>query len=87
MAKDAKALAAMLRIAFNDATPFRTDPYLSRKPFDETEYASNRRLTIGYFDSGGFFDPIPAVRRAVVDTLRKLEAAGHKIGEAIFIVH
>ena len=38
-----------------------------------------RKLTIGYYDFNGVFEPIPAVVRAVHQTKSLLESMGYKV--------
>lgn len=42
-------------------------------------YKSTKRLTIGFYDTDGYFLPHPSARRAIQETKTLLEEAGHKL--------
>lgn len=57
------------------------DPTVPRMPFDESEYADDRPLRVGYWLSDGFFEPAAACMRAVLEAVEAMRAAGHEVGD------
>ena len=42
-------------------------------------YKESRKLTIGYYVDDGFFAAVPAMQRAVLETVEKLHKKGHTV--------
>lgn len=42
-------------------------------------YASSRPLRVGYYETDNYTMPTPAMKRAVLETKQRLEAAGHTV--------
>lgn len=42
-------------------------------------YASSQPLRVGYYETDNYTMPTPAMKRAVVETKQRLEAAGHTV--------
>lgn len=76
IANFAEDLALFLQI-MNDAaaTRWKTEPLLDYKKADIS------KLKIGYFLSDGFFEPMPAVKRGVLESVEKLRTLGAKVVE------
>uniref|UniRef100_A0A8C6JMU5 Amidase domain-containing protein n=1 Tax=Melopsittacus undulatus TaxID=13146 RepID=A0A8C6JMU5_MELUD len=58
---------------------FRLDPTVPPIPFNEDVYSSSAPLRVGYYDTDNYFPLPPCMRRAVQDTRRALQAAGHQL--------
>lgn len=63
---------------------YRVDPYALPMPFNEAEYSSTEKLTIGYYDHDNWLTASPACRRAVKVAKQLLEARGHRLVPVIF---
>ena len=57
---------------------FHGDKNMAPLPFDERAYTAEGSLTVGYFDTDGWFEPCRTSKRAVHDTINGLKKAGHK---------
>lgn len=69
VAEDASKIDGLI-----NTTPFRDDMF--------KKYADgNRKLKIGFFTDDGFLVASPACRRAVLESVEKLKAAGHEVTE------
>ncbi|NXY46929.1 FAAH1 hydrolase, partial [Ceuthmochares aereus] len=78
MARDVDSLALCMK-ALLCKEMFRLDPTVPPIPFDEEVYSSSAPLRVGYYDTDGYFPLSPCMRRAVQETKRALEAAGHQL--------
>ncbi|XP_069837290.1 vitamin D3 hydroxylase-associated protein-like isoform X2 [Dendropsophus ebraccatus] len=78
MARDVDSLALFMKAVLCDDL-FQLDPTVPPVPFNDEIYNSKRRLTIGFYDTDGYFLPHPSVRRAIQETKTLLEEAGHKL--------
>lgn len=78
MARDVESLALCLRALLCEDM-FRLDPTVPPLPFREEVYRSSRPLRVGYYESDNYTMPTPAMRRAVLETKKSLEAAGHTL--------
>ncbi|XP_053929483.1 vitamin D3 hydroxylase-associated protein isoform X1 [Cuculus canorus] len=78
MARDVDSLALCMK-ALLCKEMFRLDPTVPPIPFDEEVYSSFAPLRVGYYDTDGYFPLPPCMRRAVQETKRALEAAGHQL--------
>uniref|UniRef100_A0A8D0W3B4 Fatty-acid amide hydrolase 1 n=1 Tax=Sus scrofa TaxID=9823 RepID=A0A8D0W3B4_PIG len=78
MARDVESLALCLRALLCEDM-FRLDPTVPPLPFNEEVYASSRPLRVGYYETDNYTMPTPAMRRALLETKRSLEAAGHTL--------
>ncbi|XP_075688150.1 vitamin D3 hydroxylase-associated protein-like [Rhinoderma darwinii] len=78
MARDVDSLALFMKAILCDDL-FKLDPTVPPVPFNDEIYNSRRRLTIGFYDTDGYFLPHPSMRRAVQETKTLLEEAGHKV--------
>ncbi|XP_075703999.1 vitamin D3 hydroxylase-associated protein-like, partial [Rhinoderma darwinii] len=78
MARDVDSLALFMKAILCDDL-FKLDPTVPPVPFNDEIYNSRRRLTIGFYDTDGYFLPHPSMRRAVQETKTLLEEAGHKL--------
>lgn len=57
---------------------WKIDPSVPPLPFDESEYNSTRKLTIGYLrDDKDWFEPCDAVKRGIDETIQHLTELGH----------
>ncbi|XP_053325974.1 vitamin D3 hydroxylase-associated protein-like [Spea bombifrons] len=78
MARDVDSLALFMKAVLCDDM-FQLDPTVPPVPFRDEIYNSTKRLTIGFYDTDGYFLPSPAMRRAIQETKTLLEEAGHKL--------
>jgi len=61
---------------------FRIDASVPPIPWNETEYQlpTKKPLRIGFYTTDGFFDPQPAIQRAVEEAVEAMQARGHTCG-------
>ncbi|NWZ62962.1 FAAH1 hydrolase, partial [Acrocephalus arundinaceus] len=78
MARDVDSLALCMK-ALLCQEMFQLDPTVPPIPFNEQVYSSSTPLWIGYYDTDGYFPLPPCMRRAVNETRRALQAAGHQL--------
>ncbi|NWX39609.1 FAAH1 hydrolase, partial [Steatornis caripensis] len=78
MGRDVDSLALCMKALLCQAM-FQLDPTVPPIPFDEEVYSSSAPLRIGYYDTDGYFLLPPCMRRAVQETRRALQAAGHQL--------
>ncbi|OXB68545.1 hypothetical protein ASZ78_000482 [Callipepla squamata] len=78
MARDVDSLALCMKALLCEEM-FRLDPTVPPIPFDEEVYTSSKPLRIGYYEGDGYFQPSPSMKRAVQQTRKLLQEAGHTI--------
>ncbi|KAM4722932.1 uncharacterized protein WCC33_009119 [Rhinophrynus dorsalis] len=78
MARDVDSLALFMKAVLCDDM-FQLDPTVPPVPFKDEVYNSTRPLTIGFYDTDGYFLPPPGMKRAIQETKALLEEAGHKL--------
>ncbi|KAM6398321.1 uncharacterized protein J5M81_005595 [Pluvialis apricaria] len=78
MARDVDSLALCMKALLCEEM-FRLDPTLPPLPFDEEVYTSSKPLRIGYYEGDGYFQPSPSMKRAVQQTRKLLQDAGHTL--------
>ncbi|CAL2041052.1 unnamed protein product [Caenorhabditis brenneri] len=80
MAQDVKTNVEFLRNVWGDID-FQSDrdPYCPPVHWNESLYASEKKLRVGYYIDDGWFTPTPALQRAVLEAKKHLEAAGHTV--------
>lgn len=78
MARDVDSLALFMKAVLCDEF-FQLDSTIPPLPFRDEIYKSTKRLTIGFYDTDGYFLPHPSARRAIQETKTLLEEAGHKL--------
>ncbi|XP_040190503.1 vitamin D3 hydroxylase-associated protein-like isoform X1 [Rana temporaria] len=78
MARDVDSLALFMKAVLCDEF-FQMDHTIPPIPFRDEIYKSTKRLTIGFYDTDGYFLPHPSARRAIQETKTLLEEAGHKL--------
>ncbi|NXC58810.1 FAAH1 hydrolase, partial [Aleadryas rufinucha] len=78
MARDVDSLALCMK-ALLCQEMFQLDPSVPPIPFNEEVYSSSAPLRVGYYDTDGYFPLPPCMRRAVKETRRALQAAGHQL--------
>uniref|UniRef100_A0A8B9CJZ5 Fatty-acid amide hydrolase 1 n=1 Tax=Anser brachyrhynchus TaxID=132585 RepID=A0A8B9CJZ5_9AVES len=78
MAKDVESLALCMRALLCEDM-FSLDSTVPPLPFNEEVYSSTQPLRIGYYETDFFTMPSPAMRRAVRETKKLLEDAGHTL--------
>ncbi|NXQ11930.1 FAAH1 hydrolase, partial [Peucedramus taeniatus] len=78
MARDVDSLALCMK-ALLCQEMFQLDPTVPPIPFNEEVYSSSTSLRVGFYDTDGYFPLPPCMRRAVKETRRALQAAGHQL--------
>ncbi|XP_020391569.2 vitamin D3 hydroxylase-associated protein-like [Rhincodon typus] len=78
LAKDVDSLALCMRALLCEDM-FHLDPSVPPIPFNEQMYTSTKQLRIGYFENDGYWIPTPSMKRAIMETKRLLEEAGHTL--------
>ncbi|KAL8178745.1 UNVERIFIED_CONTAM: hypothetical protein K2H54_056045 [Gekko kuhli] len=78
LARDMDSLVLCMKALLCDEL-FRLDPAVPPLPFNDEIYSSSRPLRIGYYDGDGYFQPSPSMRRAVQETRKLLQEAGHTL--------
>ncbi|XP_037683249.1 fatty-acid amide hydrolase 1 [Choloepus didactylus] len=78
MARDVESLVLCLRALLNEDM-FRLDPTVPPLPFKEEVYTSSQPLRVGYYETDNYTRPTPAMKRALLETKQRLEAAGHTL--------
>ncbi|XP_060061938.1 fatty-acid amide hydrolase 1 isoform X2 [Erinaceus europaeus] len=78
MARDVESLALCMRALLCEDM-FRLDPSVPPLPFKEEVYRSSQPLRVGYYETDKYTMPTPAMKRAVLETKKSLEAAGHTL--------
>ncbi|XP_058034351.1 vitamin D3 hydroxylase-associated protein-like [Ahaetulla prasina] len=78
MAKDVDSLALCMKALLCDYM-FQLDPTVPPMPFNEEIYSSSTPLRIGYYDTDGYFLLPSCMRRAVDETRKLLQEAGHTL--------
>ena len=56
---------------------FHGDKNVAPMTFDENAYSAKEKLKIGYFETDNWFEPCRTSKRAVRETIEKMEKAGH----------
>ncbi|XP_049638829.1 vitamin D3 hydroxylase-associated protein-like [Suncus etruscus] len=78
MARDVDSLVLCMRALLCDEL-FRLDPTVPPLPFNDQLYSCSKPLRIGYYESNGFFEPLPCMKRAMQQSQELLERAGHQL--------
>nr|XP_033772509.1 vitamin D3 hydroxylase-associated protein-like [Geotrypetes seraphini] len=78
MARDVDSLALCMKALLCDHM-FHLDPTVPPIPFRDEVYCSTEPLRIGYYDTDGFTLLPPCMKRAVQETKKLLEKAGHTL--------
>ncbi|KAI5938104.1 fatty-acid amide hydrolase 1 [Manis javanica] len=78
MARDVESLALCLRALLCEDM-FRLDPTVPPLPFNEEVYTSSQPLRVGYYETDNYTMPTPAMKRALLETKKSLEATGHTL--------
>ncbi|NXC26958.1 FAAH1 hydrolase, partial [Campylorhamphus procurvoides] len=78
MARDVDSLALCMRALLCEEM-FQLDPTVPPIPFNGEVYCSSSPLRVGYYDTDGYFPLPPCMQRAVKETRRALQAAGHQL--------
>ncbi|KFP48256.1 Vitamin D3 hydroxylase-associated protein, partial [Cathartes aura] len=78
MARDVDSLALCMKALLCEEM-FRLDPTVPPLPFDEEVYTSSKPLRIGYYEGDGYFQPSPSMKRAIQQTRKLLQDAGHTL--------
>lgn len=79
MTLDIKTTVVFLKEVWHDDWTSTQDPYVPPVVWNEQQYESGRKYRIGYYVDDGWFTPIPAIQRAVLEAKAQLEAAGHTL--------
>ncbi|XP_048351750.1 vitamin D3 hydroxylase-associated protein-like [Sphaerodactylus townsendi] len=78
VARDMDSLVLCMKAVLCDEL-FHLDPTVPPLPFNDEIYCSSRPLRIGYYDGDGYFQPSPSMKRAVQETRKLLQEAGHTL--------
>ncbi|XP_063283820.1 vitamin D3 hydroxylase-associated protein-like isoform X1 [Pelobates fuscus] len=78
MARDVDSLVLCMKTLLCDEM-FKLDPTVPPLPFNDKVYTSPTPLRVGYYETDGFTLPHPGMRRAVLETKKLLEEAGHTL--------
>ncbi|KFV48710.1 Vitamin D3 hydroxylase-associated protein, partial [Tyto alba] len=78
MARDVDSLALCMKALLCEEM-FRLDPTVPPLPFDEEVYTNSKPLRIGYYEGDGYFQPSPSMKRAIQQTRKLLQDAGHTL--------
>ncbi|XP_054835889.1 vitamin D3 hydroxylase-associated protein-like [Eublepharis macularius] len=78
VARDMDSLVLCMKALLCDEL-FLLDPAVPPLPFNDEIYSGSRPLRIGYYDGDGYFQPSPSMRRAVQETRKLLQEAGHTL--------
>uniref|UniRef100_A0A8C5Q9E9 Fatty-acid amide hydrolase 1 n=1 Tax=Leptobrachium leishanense TaxID=445787 RepID=A0A8C5Q9E9_9ANUR len=78
LARDVDSLALCMKALLCDEM-FKLDPTVPPLPFNDQVYSSSKPLRVGYYETDGFNLPSPGMRRAVLETTKLLEEAGHTV--------
>uniref|UniRef100_A0A8D0KJV8 Fatty-acid amide hydrolase 1 n=1 Tax=Salvator merianae TaxID=96440 RepID=A0A8D0KJV8_SALMN len=78
MARDVDSLVLCMKALLCEEL-FRLDLAVPPLPFNDEIYSSSRPLRIGYYDGDGYFQPSPSMKRAVQETSKLLQEAGHTL--------
>uniref|UniRef100_A0A8D0GYJ4 Amidase domain-containing protein n=1 Tax=Sphenodon punctatus TaxID=8508 RepID=A0A8D0GYJ4_SPHPU len=78
MARDVDSLALCMQALLCEDM-FRLDPTVPPMPFNDEVYSSSAPLRIGYYETDGYFLLPPCMRRALHETRRHLQQAGHTV--------
>ncbi|ETN79544.1 hypothetical protein NECAME_09784, partial [Necator americanus] len=79
MAKDIQTIVDFLKEVWRDDFTSQQDPYVPPVLWNNEMYAEGKKYRIGYYIDDGWFTPIPAIQRAVLEAKDHLEAAGHTL--------
>ncbi|KAM3841216.1 vitamin D3 hydroxylase-associated protein-like [Vipera latastei] len=78
MARDVDSLVLCMKALLCDEM-FYLDPAVPPLPFNDKIYCHTSPLRIGFYDGDGYFQPSPSMRRAVQETKKLLQEAGHTL--------
>ncbi|XP_061200886.1 vitamin D3 hydroxylase-associated protein-like isoform X3 [Neopsephotus bourkii] len=78
MARDVDNLALCMKALLCEEM-FRLDPTVPPISFNEEVYTSSKPLRIGYYEGDGYFQPSPSMKRAIQETRKLLQDAGHTL--------
>ncbi|KFP81106.1 Vitamin D3 hydroxylase-associated protein, partial [Acanthisitta chloris] len=78
MARDVDSLALCMKALLCEEM-FHLDPTVPPIPFNEEVYQSSKPLRIGYYEGDGYFQPSPSMKRAIQQTRKLLQDAGHTL--------
>lgn len=78
MARDVDSLALCMKALLCEEL-FYLDPKVPPIPFNDEVYKCSKPLRIGFYDTDGYCMPPPCMQRAVNETKRLLEKAGHTL--------
>nr|XP_060629423.1 vitamin D3 hydroxylase-associated protein-like [Anolis sagrei ordinatus] len=78
MARNVDSLVLCMKALLCDEM-FHLDLAVPPLPFNEEIYSSSRPLRIGYYDDDGYFQSSPSMKRAVQETRKLLQEAGHTL--------
>ncbi|XP_078527814.1 vitamin D3 hydroxylase-associated protein-like isoform X2 [Lissotriton helveticus] len=78
MARDVDSLVLCMQALLCEDM-FHLDNTVPPIPFNEKLYSNSTPLRVGYYDTDGYTMPVPCMRRAVLETKKLLQQAGHEI--------
>lgn len=79
MSSSAKALSFAYKTLYNEGNQNLEDPSIAPLKWQNELFEPGRKLTIGYYDSDGSFEPHPGCKRVVQEAVAILEKQGHTL--------
>ena len=71
--------ANYFRTLYNEGNQNLEDPSIAPLKWQNELFEPGRKLTIGYYDSDGSFEPHPGCKRVVQEAVAILEKQGHTL--------
>nr|CDJ82041.1 Amidase domain containing protein [Haemonchus contortus] len=79
MTKDILTSVEFLKEVWSKNWIAENDPYVPPVVWNDEMYRKGNKYRIGYYVDDGWFTPVPAIQRAVLEAKAHLEAAGHTV--------
>ncbi|KJH49220.1 Amidase [Dictyocaulus viviparus] len=79
MSMDVQTSVDFLKEVWSDNWISKNDPYVPPVPWNDELFRSDRKYRIGYYVDDGWFTPVPAIQRAVLEAKEHLESYGHTV--------
>ncbi|KAK5975745.1 Fatty-acid amide hydrolase 1, partial [Trichostrongylus colubriformis] len=79
MTKDIQTSVDFLKEVWSNNWITENDPYVPPVVWNDEMYRKGNKFRVGYYIDDGWFTPVPAIQRAVLEAKTYLEAAGHTV--------